>query len=376
MRGAAVIFLVLLGLPGVCFAAEPSASEKRFQDQQRREWKRYYAGGAQKEIPQTSLAVEFFNQAVEAYQGHDYELAREALSESLKLNARNAYAHELLGDMAVEENDLPGARESYRQAYLLQPSDKLREKMEKAGREVRLDGEHQEFAQGHFQIRASRDIPEEELMVLARELETIYDRLEKFFGYAPREPLTVVLYEREEFAELTRLPHWVGGLYDGKIRLPAYDRGVLDADFEALAAHEMTHAFIGRLSRRKAPAWLQEGLAVSIENEIRPRDFTVLRLAVKTRTLLPLDQLMNEEKVSREKDALFASLFYEQSWSLLQYLLKKYGMFKVRSLLTAFSKGKNYDEALRDSFSIEAPMLETKWKKYVTKQYPPSLSAA
>jgi len=349
--------------------AEESALEKDLNARQKMEWKRFYLeGDGPAEIPQTSLAVDFFNQAVEAYQGQDYELAREALVESLKLNARNAFAYELLGDMAHEEHDLSTASENYKKAYLIQPSEKLKEKIEKAGREVLLDQAFQEFPTGHFIIR-QKPSQKENLKKLGEELEVLYSKLVKDFGYSPREALQVTLYERSEFAELTQLPHWVGGVYDGNIRLPAYRHGVLEETFSAVAIHEMTHAFVGRISRKKAPSWIQEGLAVYMEAQVQPRDFMVLRLAVKTQSLLPMDQMMNEQKVTSHHDALFASLFYEQAYSFTDYLLRRYGMFKVKKLLKAFAEGKDYDEALRSAFGGDPAKLEKRWKSSLIKQY-------
>ncbi len=368
-KGAVILALLFCSSAGYAAAADESAGEKALQERQRLEWKKFYLDAAGVDMPQTSLAIDFFNQAVEAYQGQDYELAREALAESLKLNARNAFAYELLGDMASEEHDLAAARENYRKAYLIQPSAKLQEKIEKAAREVHLDEGFQSFTEGHFLIRA-KGKNENEIKQVAVELERLFAKLAKDFGYAPREALTVTLYERAEFEELTRLPHWVGGVYDGKIRLPAYSRGILSSQFSAVAVHEMTHAFVGRLSHKKAPAWIQEGLAVFMETQAQPRDFMVLRLAVKTNSLLPLDQLMNEEKVTQQSDVLFASLFYEQAYALTDYLLQKYGMFKIKKMLKAFADSNDYDEAIRTAFKIDLMKLEKKWKNSLTAHYP------
>ncbi|MBP9865501.1 MAG: hypothetical protein KBC91_03760 [Candidatus Omnitrophica bacterium] len=349
--------------------AEESAVEKDLNARQKMEWKRFYLDAeGQTEMPQTSLAVDFFNQAVEAYQGQDYELAREALVESLKLNARNAYAYELMGDMAAEEHDIEAARENYKKAYLIQPSEKLREKIEKNGREVQLDTGFHEFKTGHFILR-TKQTQAGHSDKLGTELEALYSKLVKDFGYAPREALPVTLYERREFQELTQLPHWVGGVYDGNIRLPAYSSGILEGAFSAVAIHEMTHAFVGRMSRKKAPSWIQEGLAVYMENQVQPRDFMVLRLAVKTNSLLPMDQMMNEQKVTGHQDALFANLFYDQAYSLTDYLIRKYGMFKIKKLLKSFGEDKDYDSALRSALGVDPAKLEKRWKNSLIKKY-------
>ena len=297
-------FALLCAVPA--HAEENSAAEKALMQRQKVEWKKFYGsaqGGA--EMPQTSLAIDFFNQAVEAFQAHDHELAREALAESLKLHARNPFAYELLGDIAEEEHRLDEAKENYRQAYLLAPSAKLQEKMEKLGREITQDADFLDFEQGRFLIK-SKESDAESIKKLSAELQSIYQKL-------------------------------------------ARDSGI---------------------SKTKAPAWIHEGLAVHMENQVQARDLTVLRLAVKTRSLLPLDELMSETRPSKQNDALYAELFYEQAFSLADYLIRTYGMFKIRKILEAFADGKNYDEAIRGVLEIDLLQLEEAWKISVIKRFP------
>ncbi len=353
------------------FAAEKSEAEQALLKKQEIEWKKFYAGGAGQNaaMPQTSLAVDYYNQAVEAFQAHDHELAREALQESLKLNARNPFARELLGDIAEVEHNLPEAKAQYQKAYLIQPSDKLREKMEKLSREIGLDAGFTDFQEGRFLLK-SKQANSESMKKLTLDLEKTYQKLAKDFSFTPKPPLVVILYDHDEFQEYTRLPHWVHGLYDGKIRLPAYQWGVVEYDLPVLAMHEMTHAFVAGISKTRAPSWIQEGLAVFMENQVHRRDGTVLRLAVKTQSLLPLDELMGEARPGRQNDPLYASLFYEESCSLVDYLIGRYGMFKVRKMLEAFGSGQNYDEVIRSVLEIDPEQLEKKWKNFVTKKFP------
>ena len=74
-----------------------------------------------------------------------------------------------------------------------------------------------------------------------------------------------MLYEHDEFRDVTRAHSWASGLFDGKIRLPVGPTLPPARDLERLVVHEYAHAAIHDLSRGRAPRWLHEGLAQVLE---------------------------------------------------------------------------------------------------------------
>ena len=63
-------------------------------------------------------------------------------------------------------------------------------------------------------------------------LEAAYARIGAALATYPAEPITVVLYTREQFQDVTRLPTWAAGNYDGRIRVPVPDEHSTRDQFE------------------------------------------------------------------------------------------------------------------------------------------------
>lgn len=318
-------------------------------------------------LPGTPMAVQLYNQAVVYFKNNDFALARQTLRESLKYDDLNSLAYELLGDLDFNEQKLKEAKSNYEIAYNLQPTSEIRQKLEKTLGEEKVDKKLATYTAEHFIIKYHNQEKGYEGFELRELLRNAYSGISKDFGHYFKHQIVVLLYDQKDFAEITKLPHWVAGVYDGKVRMPINRAGYSESDFKALAVHEVTHAFVAGMSGQRAPSWINEGLAQVQENKIRPIDLLVFNAAVKTGSLLPLLQLTNEAGVSTIKDQIDVALFYQQSFRLTDYLIKRYGMFTVKKMLAEFSKGKNSEEAIRAALQISPDRLEKEWKATLTK---------
>jgi hypothetical protein len=56
-------------------------------------------------------------------------------------------------------------------------------------------------------------------------LDAAFWRIGKALGTYPSEPVVVMLYTEQQFRDITQAPTWAGGIYDGRIRVPAAWRG-------------------------------------------------------------------------------------------------------------------------------------------------------
>lgn len=308
-----------------------------------------------------NLSIQSLNQAIEYYQKNEYELAKQAALESLKHDSQNAFAYELLGDIYNNQQDLKEAKTQYEIAYNLQPRDGLRTKLEKLGAETAVDKKLSTYREEHFIIKYHNQDHSLEGFELRELLRQAYRSISQDFAFYFRNPIVVLLYDEADFRKITDTPHWVGGLYDGKVRMPLKKFSFNDSELRGLTIHEVTHAFIAAMSSQKAPPWINEGLAQVEEDKAHRIDLTVFEAAIKTRTLLPLDFLISEHSVTNLKDQMQATLFYQQTFHLTRYLVRRYGMFHLKKMLAEFALGKNSDEVIRSVLQVSPARLEKEW---------------
>ncbi|MCA8925553.1 MAG: tetratricopeptide repeat protein, partial [Planctomycetes bacterium] len=121
----------------------------------------------------------------------------------------------------------------------------------------------------HFEVRYS-GVGAAAGSGLGRILEDAYERVGQLLGRYPNRQVPVVVYPAADgLTEASGAHRWIGGLYDGRIRVTA---DALSAPGEArrLLAHEYTHALLHSVGGSKVPAWLQEGLAQLAEGSSLP----------------------------------------------------------------------------------------------------------
>ncbi len=367
---AVTVLLALISCPAVLCAKneEQEKIDEAVRRRQEVELKSFFLSDPDKAIlPGAPLSITFFNEAVQYFQKNDYAMARQALNESLRHDRQNAFAYELLADIDSLEHRLPQAKANYEIAYNMQPTAALKTKLEKLQQETAVDKTMQTSHEEHFLIKYhDREGSQVQGFELRELLHKTYRQISQDFAFYFKHQVAVLLYDEDEFKKLTNLPHWVTGVYDGKVRMPLQSHGFDALELRALTTHEVTHAFVAAMSAYSAPAWLNEGIAQYEESKVRPIDMLVFNAAVKTNTLMPIEALMLENPETILTDALKANLFYRQTYHLTRYLVERYGMYRIKEMLAAMGKGQNSEEAIRGVLKISVPKLEREWRATIT----------
>jgi len=364
MRHIKALLWMLLGMffvsSGYAAPHDDDHGKEAVELRQKIEIERFYAGKDGK-APVAPMAIGLYNDAIKFFEKNEFELAQDALKESLALEPRNSLALELLGEIENLQQNFDKAENYYKQSYLVSPSTRLRQKIEKLQKEHAVEKNLDTYDEEHFIIKYRKGEEGYEGAWLKNLLRECYRQISQDFGAYFNYKTTVLFYSGREFHDVTGQAMWVGGLYDGKIRLPAYKQGFKELDLRSAATHEMTHAFVANLSGARAPAWIHEGLAQYEQNKVLPIDMLIFRAAIRTQALLPIDRLLSENLQMDKMDPLEVSLFYQQSFRLVSYMVERFQMYRMKEILVKFKEGKQAEQAIEEVLGISTAQLEKEW---------------
>lgn len=179
------------------------------------------------------------------------------------------------------------------------------------------------------------------------------ERVGKALGYRPSERLTVVLYEHQQFQDVTRVHGWATGLFDGKIRLPVGPALPPARELERLIVHEYAHAAIHAVSRGRAPRWLHEGLAQAFEGAAAD---PMLRVPGSL-------TLAGVEALVADPDPLRARAGYDIALWIVRDLLDRGGLEAMRGLLVRLGAGEPLAEATLAVYGLRLAEIESQWRR-------------
>lgn len=284
--------------------------------------------------------------------GQDADAQRE-LRRALRLQPDLTIASILLGQILYSQADLQGAIAVYADALTHAPDDaRLTTTLAAWRHEAETQQSFSSRAATHFTI-LFEGAPDQPLAARASDmLESIYWQVGSALGAYPNDLITVVLYSKEQFRDITRAPAWAGGEYDGRIRLPIAG-AIDDKELRRVLTHEFTHAVVHSLAPRGVPQWLNEGLAMLMERggvaPAIPSDAVVAPLAKLEGSFEGLDPAE-------------ARAAYLTSAAATQALLDRAGPNVIYNLLTNLGNGMDFDTAFERAAMMSYREFRASWR--------------
>ncbi len=296
------------------------------------------------------------------YQEKNYSQARDILLDALDLNPANHSALVTLGEIAYYTQRLEEAENYWTKALALQPGDQgTAQLLKRLKKEEAVEGKLDFSSLANFDIRFHAGAEDYDIYDIQSYLLEAYREIGYDFGFYPNRSLVVILYTKEEFDRLRSTPGWVGGIYDGKIRLPVKSGRLTSADFKRILWHEYTHALIHDLAGNNCPTWLHEGLAQYEEAKVAGGNRRSLQTALEEGALLGLSELNGAFAFNQPPEKV--NLAYAQAYSLTEYLINKYGFWRINPLLERMKKGGGWKKAFYDELIITVPEIEKGWRR-------------
>jgi tetratricopeptide (TPR) repeat protein len=269
--------------------------------------------------------------------------------------------HRDLGFLYYAKDDLPRAIESLKRRLELGEEAVVTALLERCERENSVSSDYVDRSSNDFTLKFLGK--PEDFAVADQVLSLLQDARAKVgseLGAFPRDKTTVLLYSRQDFQKATATHGWVGGLYDGKIRLPIDDFARERESIRRTATHEYAHRVIADLAPL-CPLWLNEGLAEFFEG-VDPH--AGVRALVAKGTKPAAFAELPAEWVS-ETDVDKVRLWYAQSRSFVGFFHGRYGVGAVRAVLSDLGRGDTLDQAFVRSTGQDVQQLDALWRSEI-----------
>lgn len=314
-----------------------------------------------------NLVTIYLRMAQLAFQEHRLQDAKDAINHALALDPKETTALTLLGEIEYHSQRLNEAKHAWQQALAINPAlREVQEKLTQLNQELPVELQFERLSQAYFDIR----YPEEFERPIGFDIRDALLQARRVIGsdfaFWPKHKLIVLVYSTEQFRQLRQnTPDWVVGQYDGKIRvrLPMDERD-RDGAVRTLV-HEYTHAIVHDLTHGRLPTWFNEGLAEYEAWKSQAPAWPILRQAFVQGHLIPWTSLSTQ--FSPALQAQEVVLAYEESHSIVRYLVERYGFWRIRRLLKAVDNQTPFEEALTAELHVKLNRLEADWLKWLEK---------
>jgi hypothetical protein len=193
-------------------------------------------------------------------------------------------------------------------------------------------------------------------------------RLEENVGVELEKPVKIIVYQNKDDMEEALISR--GAIFEEQIitlgTVVAPDIMLLHgthSQVDRTIAHELTHVVVGLATENPyadIPAWLNEGLAMYNEGDLRGDNARALERGIRENRLISVRSLTS---MTGNPDEI--NLFYGEAYSVVDFLLNTYGKEKMSELLLVFKEGSLTDDALMKVYSLDQDELEAQWRESI-----------
>ncbi len=292
-----------------------------------------------------------------------YAEAASLLDQALGIAPQNADLYHLLGRAYYAEGRMAEALDALTRSNELADSADVANLLEKVRREWLLEQEMDHEVRGHFQLSfVDGDQADSLASAILETLEDAYTALGSDLNYYPDVRVPVLLYTRRDFSAVTSSPDWAGAVYDGKIRLPLGGMHRMTDPLAAMLYHEYSHVLVHFMANRLTPVWLNEGLAELAGRRIYSPPLVHLHEAIEADRLISWSDLIGS--IAGFPDSK-ARLAYEQSYSLVYFMVDSFGWHKMTELLERLGKRQEWQSAIAavyQDYGLDWPAILAEWQ--------------
>ena len=275
-------------------------------------------------------------------------------------------AFSILGYAYYKNEQLREAIAAWKKSLALKKDSKIEELLARVERESKTEAEYREQQSSHFILRYEGSQASDSLRNdILSTLENHYNTLQRDLGAAPGN-ISVSLYTKQAFFDVTQAPAWSAAMNDGKLRIPVSGLTSMTPALERVLRHELAHSFTTYMTHHHLPQWLDEGIAQLEE----PRSASMFgpRLAelYTAGRQIPLNQLESTFQSFGQEEAFVA---YAEALAAVECIRANHGMANLAQLLQKLGDGEPIESALRSTIHGGYAQLESEITEYLKKNY-------
>jgi hypothetical protein len=181
----------------------------------------------------------------------------------------------------------------------------------------------------------------------------------------------IYIYDNaQDYQSATGQPAWSSGcamINEKIIYTFAYAHGFFDTTLPHEMGHIIFREFVG-FNNYAVPRWLDEGVASYQEKGMRAIADKLVKEAIKNNNFINLERLtgMNPQLMS---DTGLVNLFYMESLSLIDFLVKEYGSDNFVLFCQGLRDKQDLERAINYAYPFRnIKELDKGWQKYLTER--------
>jgi tetratricopeptide (TPR) repeat protein len=298
--------------------------------------------------------------------GGDYITAESYYKKSLTLDPADDEVMLALSMVLYSQEKLDEALIYLTDYTEINPTDMMAvEYLAKVEREIEVEGSFEISESEHFIFKYEGVSSKTVGHFLKLTLEEVYITTGVKLGHYPSNKVTVILYTDEDFRTATLSPDWSGGLYDGKIRLPVRGLEGNSEELTEVVTHEFIHAVVYEMAGNNCPVWLNEGLAQYFEGKSVENAHKATRDYIQIYGSNPPLEKYESSFMSLNESEVYIA--YDVSLSATAFIIKKYGMTFIKTMLDDLGAGDTMGEALEGNLYFSYDVFIDRWIKNVSQ---------
>jgi len=291
-----------------------------------------------------------------------YDIARYELERTRPKSPDSVELLYYLGLVLYETDNRQQALELWEQALKLSPGrPEIINVLKKARKETAVEANMDRGNSSRFNLTYDTGVNTSFALAVLDVLESASNQVGAELGHFPEARVPVAIYKRDDFKEVTNSPDWSGAVYDGTIRLPFGALSEITPPLRAILFHEYAHVVVFDLTRGNCPVWLNEGIAEMFGRKQFTFPMPEGGQAAQKGAAVDVRRLEGSFSGLSSHEATLA---YQQSYSMVSYLVTAYGWHRVNAILTNLGKGMDITGAIASAlqdYSLSYDGLVREW---------------